>query len=232
MRLINDDRVELYGKEKITYRSLVRQIVSDKLIYVALPTHRSVVMQVDVKDEVYLTFFRERGRYVVRTVVKEIIELDGNPEQVLLELLSPPELRQQREFFRLPVRLKTVVYKIVLRGEGDEPESHDEVHDEAEVIEFETAETKDLSVAGVGIESSREYHKGDKFQLRIYLAFSEDDVRQVLTYVDVMRSELNTHTNKYKVGMRFFGLSSETTNELSKFVTKAQQRQIVRKRTI
>lgn len=228
MRVANGDRVELYSKDKNTYRAIVSEVTDNNLLYVTVPTLRSVLMQIDVGDEIYLTFFREKGRYVVRTSAKELLDIDGI-KHVSLEQLSEPEIRQQREFYRLPVRLKTVVYKIIQGGDAATGD-HSEVHDEAEVVEFETAETKDLSVAGVGIESSREYNKGEKYQLRIYLNFSKDDVRQVLTFVDVMRAEMNEESKMYKVGMRFFGLTADTMSELSKFVIKAQQQQIVRKR--
>ena len=221
------DKIELYKTEQNRYKAVITEVINEKLILVPIPTAKLSPMQIKERDIVFVAYFRDRGRYVVETIAKDFVKRD-DLIFVVLEQVRPPVAKQLREFFRVPVDVKVRVFKLVPR-ESDPP---DTIPDEYGSIEMETVGARDLSVTGLSIESSFEYKTGDKFMMIMHFNDKRTQIPPLTVFTEAMRVEADHVKEKYKVGMKFVGLTDTMSDQLAKYLLAVQQKQIIRKRLI
>ena len=224
------DKVELFAADdERAFKTVVWEVFFDGAVLVALPVYGSIPMLIHEGDEISLVYFRESGRYTVQTRAAGFLKKDEVTYARLVRL-SEPIKSQRREFFRLPVRLDVAVCKC--SDDGINIIAGVSRHDIAEVVELETAETKDLSVTGVAIESKKEYKSGEKYLLQISLSDISKEVKPIEVHAEVVRKSYDHDRKKYMIGMRFYDQAAGTSEFLAKYVLARQQKQIMRKRLV
>ena len=228
LMLSDGDKVELYKVEQERYKTLITEVVTEKMYLVPVPTLKLQPMQINEGEIIYLTYFRDRGRYVMETVARSLVKRD-DLRYVVLEQLKDPEPKQLREFFRVHVDITVKVSKLVSQpGQNTDSSDPDQ---ELETIEIETVSAKDLSVTGLSIISDLEYKSGEKFMLTLNFNDKKTNLPPLTVFSESMRVQVDDF-GTHMVGMKFVGLTSSMSDQLTKYLLAVQQKQIIRKKLI
>ena len=226
--LSDGDKIELYKTEQERYKAVITEVITEKMYLIPVPTVKLQPMQINEGDIIYLTYFRDRGRYVMETVARSLVKRD-EIRYVVLEQIKEPETKQLREFFRVPVDVEVKVNLLVtapgLKTSDDDPA------EELASVELETVSAKDLSVTGLSIESNLEYKSGDKFMLTLYFNDKRVKLPPLTVFSESMRVVVDAH-GTHRVGMKFVGLTNAMSDQLAKYLLAVQQKQIIRKKLI
>ena len=229
LMLSDGDKVELYKTEQERYKTLITEVVSEKMYLVPVPTVKMQPMHINEGEIIYLTYFRDRGRYVMETVARSLVKRE-ELRYVVLEQLKEPSPKQLREFFRLPVDVMVKVSKLVNKP-GGESTSGADADDDLETAEIETISANDLSLTGLSITSELEYKSGERFMLTIYFNDKKTNLPPLTMFSESMRVVVDDF-GMYRVGMKFVGLTNSMSDQLAKYLLAVQQKQIIRKRLI
>ena len=228
LMLSDGDKVELYKTENERYKTLISEVVTEKMYLLPVPTVKMQPMQISEGEIIYLTYFRDKGRYVMETVVRSLVKRD-DLRYVVLEQIKEPVAKQLREFFRVPVDVMVKVSKLVEHtGEkGSDTDSDDDL----DTVVLETVSAKDLSVTGLSIKSELEYISGEKFMLTLYFNDKKTNLPPLTVFSESMRVEVDEF-GMHRVGMKFVGLTNSMSDQLTKYLLAVQQKQIIRKKLI
>ncbi|MCL1835261.1 MAG: flagellar brake protein [Oscillospiraceae bacterium] len=214
----------------IPFRTKIEDMRRPGVISAGLPSSGGLSMILHTNEELYLTFYRETGRYTIRV---RVIGFDTKNDVrfVLLAQTSAPERDQRRMYFRLPLSVNVTLCEYEENIEvGLQSLS---VVDEAKVLALETVGTRDLSITGVAIMSKNDYEMGSKFVLKLY--FEEKPKQKVQPFVicaEIMRKEFDYRSGAFRLGMHFFGQTQRMSEFLAKYVLKQQQKQVAQRRLI
>ena len=218
----------------IPYRTKVEDFRGDRLYSASIPSSGGASMIVHMDDEIYLTFYRETGRYTVRIKVVGF-ERKGEVRYVLFTQISRPERDQRRRYFRLPVSLNVVICEYLDEFMGDVEDDLpvlDEM-DEAHIMIIETVGSKDLSITGISVLTKNEYESGQKLVLRLEFDIDKGKLtKPFMIYAEIMRIEFDYKSNSNRVGMHFFGHTQQMSEFLAKYVLKEQTVQLRKRRLI
>ena len=225
---VDGDKVELYRVEQERYKTVVTEVVTEKMYLVPVPTVKLQPMQISEGDILYLTYFRDRGRYVMETVARSLVKRD-ELRYVVLEQIKEPEAKQLREFFRVPVDVKVKVSKLVKESGPKTPGA--EPDEELGSVELEIAPAKDLSATGLSIMSNLEYDFGERFVLTLHFNDKRTQLPPLTVFAEAMRVEVDDSGTR-RVGMKFVGLTNSMSDQLTKYLLAVQQKQIIRKKLL
>ena len=238
------DLIDLTSRDDgIPYRTKVEDVRGGRVYSAGVPSSGVAAMVIHVDDELYLTFYRETGRYTVRIRVVGF-ERKGDVRYLLFTQLSMPEKDQRRMYFRLPVSLNVIMceYLDELFDNVEEDLPVLEEIDEAHIVVLETVGSKDLSITGISVLSKNDYEMGKKLVLR--LEFEDEKSKEkdkdkeknkekpFIIYAEIMRKEFDYKTNSNRLGMHFFGQTHIMSEFLAKYVLKEQTVQLRQRRLI
>ncbi|MDR0490925.1 MAG: flagellar brake protein [Oscillospiraceae bacterium] len=231
-RLINvGDVVDLTStNDGIPYRTKIDDYKGRGLFSVGIPSSGGQTMSVHTDDVLFLTFYRETGRYTIQVKVVGFSRRDESRFMTLMQI-TEPEKDQRRMYFRLPVSLHVVLREYSESFAAARPLRGQIV--EAKVIALETAGTKDISVTGVAVLAKNDYEMGKKFILDIY--FDEKPREKGKPFVicaEIMRKDFDQRSKSYRLGMHFFGQNNNMSEYLARYVLKQQQKQIKQRRLV
>ena len=226
IKLSDGDKIELIRSEEEKYNTVITEVVTEKMFLVPVPTVKLKHIQINEGDKLFLAYVRDRGKYVMETVVRSIVKRD----EILyaaLEQLSEPVTKQLREFFRIPVDVKVKVSKLV--AQPSIKTSEEDSDEELASVEIETTNAKDLSVTGLSIESKAKYKSGERFMLTLNFYDKRTQLPPLTVFSEAMRVEVDPD-GTHRVGMKFVGLTTSMSDQLAKFLLAAQQKQIIKKK--
>jgi len=225
--LVIGDKVDITTDGRHFYKTSIGDIYNDGLVLIGPPIYRRTQMELHLADEIYLVFYRESGRYITQMRVVDF-ETKDEVRYALLEQLIIPERDQRREVYRLPVGVETLLCEYT---DGIELTlgMRDDVPDANVLTE---ARTRDISVTGASLLTTRECYLGERYLLKMYLEGSRGKNAPFIICATVMRLETSLRAGMYEVGMRFIGITKSQNEYLSKYVLRQQQHMIVKRRLI
>ena len=229
--IVVGDIVDLTSSDDgIPFRTKVEDLRGGRLFSASVPSSGGIPMMVHMDDELYMTFYRESGRYTVRI---KVVGFDRKDEirYMLFTQISEPEKDQRRMYFRLPVNIGVVMCEYHENIEEDMPVI--EEIDEAHIVVLETVGSKDLSITGIAVLAKNDYELGDKFILRINFDTRQSkETKPFIIFAEVMRKDFDYRSNSFRLGMHFFGQTQSMSEFLAKYVLKQQTQQIRQRRLV
>ncbi|MDR2571927.1 MAG: flagellar brake protein [Oscillospiraceae bacterium] len=230
--IVVGDKVDLVTPKGEVYRTMIEDRNEGGPFLLGVPNKKGVHMPLDQDDDVYLVFYRESGRYIAQMRVIAF-EKRGAIRYMWLVQKTKAQKNQRREAFRLPVSFSVTICKYIEDGK-DEIQY---IPEEAETIELELVNSRDISVTGIALITKKRYELNDKFTLTLQLgdnpagirrkpsASSDDSLKITAT---VKRSVPWRIENTFNTGMEFYGMSDKESDEIAKYVLAEQQKQIKR----
>ena len=229
--IVVGDIVDLTSRDDgIPFRTKIEDFKGGRLYSASVPSSGGKQMMVHMDDELYLTFYRETGRYTVRIKVVGF-DRSGDVRILLFTQLSQPEKDQRRMYFRLPVSLNVSLCEY-LDNEMDDLPVLEEIN-EAQIVMLETVGSKDLSITGISVMAKNDYEMGKRFVLKLDFGDKRrKDEKPFIIYAEIMRKEYDYRANSYRLGMHFFGQTQMMSEFLAKYVLKEQTIQIRQRRLV
>jgi len=244
-KILLGDTVDLAGNKTALYRTKIEDLGPNGLFLAGIPRSGRVPMPLNPGEDIFLVFYRQSGRFIVRMNVVGL-EKRGNVRYVWLCQKTKPYRNQRREAFRVPVSIKVRVREcpkqtvpdettvpaeaINHAGRANSAETHNlEYADIENLIVLEEAGSKDISVSGISFLTKREYETGGNLILEIFLNGNNDKRFHFITHATVKRCAPWRESGKNQAGLRFYGLSRSRRDFISKFVMEEQRRQLKQK---
>ena len=227
LELVMGDKIDITTDGRSFFKSSIGDIYKDGLVLISPPVFRRAQMPLHLFDEIYVVFYRDSGRYITQMRVVDFQEKD-EVRYALLEQMIIPEKDQRREVYRLPVGVETQLceytdgIELTLAMRDDVPDA----------VDLAEARTRDISVTGASLLTSRECYLGEKYLLKMYLDGGRGKKAPFIICATVIRSETSLKAGMFEIGMRFFGVSKTQNEYLSKYVLRQQQQMIVKRRLI
>ncbi|MDR0446858.1 MAG: flagellar brake protein [Oscillospiraceae bacterium] len=236
------DKVDIIFGKSPDYRTYIEDMEEDgALLRVSAPMEKERIVPIPSQQEVMLYFFRENGKFCITTRVREFRRY-ATGTSVMLEVLSEPRKEQRREFYRLAVSLTVEARYLpddMLRSMPDALTRLYDVsaYDKAVLEMFSAAQyeqpstTRDISISGLSLRTTRKYMPGDRVALKVYLRWPHGTNMPLIAIAEVRRVQLHTETRKYFVGLEFFGAFSQR-DLITKYIYEQQRRRIQQKRLV
>ncbi|MCL2046268.1 MAG: flagellar brake protein [Oscillospiraceae bacterium] len=227
--IVVGDKIDLTVDGKQFYLARVDDIDRNGLVMISAPIYRQTQMHLRLYDEVYVVFYRISGRYIVLARVVDIVT-KNETQYPVIEILTDPEKDQRREYYRLPVNsIDTVLFEYT---EGAELTLalREDIEEAARLAD---ARAKDISVAGIGLLTTKwECKRDERYMLKLYFDGFKGDSAPFLVCGRVVRSVLTPESGIYNVGMQLFGLTKSKNDFLTKYILTEQQKRIVQEKLI
>ena len=216
------DKVDLTRDRRHFYKTTVWDASDKGLILIGAPVYKGAQMHLELNEEVVLVFYRDTGRYVTKMKVVGFRERE-EVRYTLLEQLMPPEKNQRREFYRLHVSAPVQLFEY---QEGIEAtlSIRDSVK---EANMFADAKIKDISVSGIALTTKWRCKENENYVLKLALQTGGNNQGPLTICARVTRTDPAQEGGANVVGMRFFGLTKDKRDFLSKYIIAQQQRMIV-----
>jgi len=244
------DRVELTRENDNVYKTKIEDMYGGGSYLVSVPSYGRVPMVLRPNDKILLAFYRESGRYIAPVRVIDVGNKDGIRYALLL-MRSEPRRDQRREAFRVPVRLKVLIFEDPEETPADPeeapaspakaPEDPEEASagrdatpanpEETPVRPDETAGSRDISLTGIALTTRKAYPSGKHYLLE----FNLNDQRgapPLIISARVVRSVPGFDRNTYDIGMHFHGQTNSVSVRLSRYMFTQQQKQLRLKRLV
>jgi len=205
-------KAELISQNSNTCKTSVAEISAKGNVVVSLSAPDIDQLQISKGDKMELEFYRSDGRY---TMEVKVVKIDSEL-RAILKPLGEPVHDQRRKHFRLPVELNVTVYDYI---EGYESIlGHDLTPTDMTVVEI--VKSKDISIRGVAIASTRMYAQGEKYMLSVVFEINDRQhtyvvCAEVMRVVDVGGS--------FTIGLQFFGQSEKMEEDLTQLIMQEQQ---------
>ena len=230
--IVIGDRIDLTIDGKRFYKARIDDITRQGFLLISSPIYRQAQLRLRIFDEVYIVYYRISGRYIVLARVVDILEKNDIYYPVL-EVLTDPEKDQRREYYRLPVNsIDTALYEytdgaeltLALREDTEASEEENRLAD---------ARAKDISVAGIGLITTKwECKQDERYMLKLFFDGFKGNSPPFMVCARVVRSVLTSESGIYEVGMQMFGLTKNKTSFLSRYILSEQQKRIVQQRLV
>jgi len=221
------DMVDLTGQKNRMYRTKIEDVAPHGLFLIGVPRFGGAPMPLHVNDDVFLVYYRQTGRFIVRMNVVGF-ERRGYVRYAWLFQKTEPYRDQRREAFRVPVSLEISVCEYTEDTEAMVFES-EKLED---VTVLENVSSRDMSVTGVSFLTKAEYIIGDRRLLKVDINGTNDDNTPFITLATVARSTPWRESGKNLVGLKFFGLTKNKSEFISKYVLEEQRKQLKQKRLL
>ena len=190
--------------------------------------YNQIKLNLEKCDEIAQQLYRNvRGQTIVWKSKKQAKKSNSD------EVAKTPEQDSvnRRESFRAPLKIEAVIYKY--NGDGDDTEARVALRrmqalgnlDLASL--YENAETMNISVSGIAFKAKKEYEVGMKCLLEIKRHSSSPPLK---VCAEVVRSEKDD-SGLNSIGLKFFGKTQNTDDELEEFVLSAQRQLILEKKS-
>jgi hypothetical protein len=228
------ETVDLVAQKGRVYRTKIEDRLDDGPFLMSVPSRGGIPMLIHQDDDLFLVFYRESGRYIAQMKVVAI-EKRGEIRYMWLRQMTKPQKDQRREAYRVPVRFDVQVYEY---NEEGEPGLMLEA-DEAEAVTLEAVSSRDISVTGIALMTKKEYELESTYLLKLYVDGTPmSEKRRVVlgkepplhVTAKVMRCIPWRDSKMFNVGMQFFGMTKQKSEQIAKYVLTEQQKQIKRRR--
>ena len=146
----------------------------------------------------------------------------------ILERMTDPVKDQRREFYRLPTSVEALIFEYT---DGIEV-TISVREDETEVTRLAVARAKDISATGIALITKRQCFPEERYLLKLNFDAKRDKASPLWVCASVIRTELTLESGMHNMGMRFFGLTKDKSEFLSKYILAQQQKKIVQRRLI
>jgi len=220
--IVLGDMVDLAGHKSRMYRTKIEDLTANGLFLAGVPRFGGAPMPLHANEDIYLVYYRESGRFIVRMNVVGF-EKRGDIRFVWLYQKTQPYKDQRREVFRVPV--SRVIR--VCEHPGQDETALQEVETPQEDVS-----SRDLSVTGISFLTKKDYPVGDKRLLLIYILENKDEDPPFTVSATVVRCMALRESGKNLVAMKFFGLGKSQREFISKFVIEEQRKQLKQKRLV
>ena len=220
--LVVGDKIDLTRDRRRFFKTTIWDASDKGLILIGAPVYRGVQMQLELHEEVILVYYRDTGRYVTKMKVVGFRDKD-DIRYTLLEQLTQPEKNQRREYYRLHISAPVQLFEYT---EGVEAilSAREGVKD---ANLFADAKMKDISVSGIALVTKWGCKENENYLLKLVLQALENKQWPLTICAKVMRTGQSQEGGTNVVGMRFFGLTKEKRDFLSKYIMTQQQKMIV-----
>jgi len=224
--LVLGDMVDLAGHKNRMYRTKIEDVAPNGLFLIGVPRFGGTPMPIHVNDDVFVVYYRQTGRFIVRMGVVGF-EKRGYVRYAWLFQKTEPYKDQRRETFRVPINLDVSVCELSEDTEAKAPE-----FDDVENVKvLEKVSSRDISVSGISFLTKGEYLVGDRRLLKVYIQ-SDDANLPFVSTATVARYAPWRESGKNHAGLRFFGLTKNKSEYISRFVLEEQRRQLKQKRLV
>ena len=250
--IVIGDRVELMRDRDHAYKTKIEDIYAGGAYLVGVPSLGRVTMALSRYDDLFMAFSRESGRYVVPVRVMDVRITDGIRYALLMKK-TEPRRDQRREAFRVPVRIRVLIYdkprspaaqrqsvpsRDAQDGEAAGPEP---LLDEIPAVEqggqplLESTGSRDISLTGIALTTGKAYPNGSDYVLKLHLGDPQHgdprrgDPRQGTAHyvrARVVRSMPGIRRNTFDIGMRFVDQPKNMSATLSRYLFAQQQKQL------
>ena len=220
--LVVGDKVDLTKDRRRFYKSTVWETSDNGMILIGAPVYKGLQMQLMLGDELFLVYYRDTGRYVAKMRAVGHREKD-DVQYTLLEQLTQPEKNQRREYYRLHVSAPVQLFEY---KDGIEAtlSIRDGVRDSNM---FADAKMKDISVSGIALTTKWGCKENENYVLKLTLQAVGSKPVPLTTCAKVMRAGQEQENGTKVVGLKFFGLTKDKSDFLSKYIITQQQKMIV-----
>jgi c-di-GMP-binding flagellar brake protein YcgR len=228
------ETVDLVAQKGRVFRTKIEDRLDNGAFFMSIPSRGGIPMLVHQDDDLYLVFYRESGRYITQMKVAAI-EKRGEIRYMWLSQRTKPQKDQRREAYRVPIRFDVQIYEY-----ADEIEqSLLQKADEAEAVTLEAVSSRDISITGIALMTKKEYELESNYILKLYvdgapmaekrrIALNKEPPLHVTARV--MRCIPWRDSKMFNVGMQFFGMTKQMSEQISRYVLTEQQKQIQRRR--
>ena len=230
-KLVVGDKIELFADEHHFYKTIIWDIYADKTFLIPIPSNRGIPMLLHADDIIYVIFYRESGRYMIQAKAINFIK-KGEVRCAVLNQISQAKRSQRRQYYRLPISLKAEIYAYAEDSEFRLDDMSLDDIGEPKIISLETAETKNLSVTGAGLETKLRYETGKEYHLKIHLDDKKAQEKTLTFVAEIVRVSYVPEKKVYRLGVHFLSQDPEGEDFLSKYILARQQEQIVKERLI
>jgi len=235
--IIVGDKVDLVTQAGAVYRTMIEDRLDTGPFLAGVPNKKGVFMSVYQDDDIYLVFYRDSGRYIAHMKVIAL-ENRGELRYMWLQQKTRAQKNQRRDAFRLPVNFDVQIYEYM----EDVEQGLTYVADEAEAIALENVSSRDLSVTGIALITTKKYELNDNYLLSLHLHRPPASIRNrplkeettpALHLTATVKRCIPWRSGKtFNTGMHFFGMTESMSDGIAKYVLNEQQKQIKQRRRI
>ena len=222
------DKIDITVDGNIFYKSVIGHIADTGRVLVNTPIYKREPVQYNVYDKVYFVYYRESGRYFVQAQVAGFQTING-VRFIVLEPMIEPIKEQRRESYRLATRIDAELYEYT-----EDAELYLEINDEVTAELITEVKVRDLSITGAALISKFQCELKEKYLLKLVLDDRGNRSKAAPFWIcgTVVRSELTNDNKTYDIGIRFFGMTSNKNDFLSKYIMTQQQKRLAQKRLV
>jgi len=225
--IVLGDMVDLAGQKNRMYRTKIEDVAPHGLFLIGVPRFGGTPMPLHVNDNIFLVYYRQTGRFIVRMNVVGF-EKRGHVRYAWLFQKTEPYKDQRREAFRVPISLEISVCEYTDDTEAMVFES-EELED---VTVLESVNSRDISVTGISFLTKADYLLGERRLIKVFIYEKKGEPQPFVALATVARSTPWRESGKNLVGLRFYGLTKDKTELISKYVLEAQRKQLKQKRLL
>lgn len=200
-----NQKVEILLAKEAPWLSSIIQGLTDKYLFVAIPTHRKVPVIPAVNDQILGQAAEKSGIYLFETTFLGIEEGDRIP---LLTLVRPVVFtrRQRRDYFRLPAVLGL---KIGIGTENNE-----------KTLKWRWVTPLDIGGGGLKMSTAMKLEKGSIHQYKIYLGQGNyTDLNPILVFGQIIRADAAISASKEHIyGVRFLEMDENQRDRVISYI--------------
>jgi len=225
--IVTGDKVDIAEDDNRTCRTMIEDTIGNGLYLAGVPTRSGVPVRLQEDDTISVMFYRESGRYAADMKVVGF-EKRGEVNYLWLLQTSEPHRVQRRDAYRVPSRIKVLVCDYIEQMDMQLQESVDMT-----ALTRDTAESVDISLAGIAITTKQEYKPGEKYMLKLHIDDSKNKKAPPFTvFAEVVRTAAGNNKGTYRVGMQFFGLTKSMDEFLARYIMARQQNMLMQKKLV
>lgn len=209
-------------KKSTTYISQVLDEAPNNRIYAAMPMKGGTIVPLSVGDSFDATFYANSGLHNCKVKVTGRYK-KGGFFLMELELLSPLDKVQRRQFFRLESR-KPIRYRIIEGEELEMIQAGNAFFPDESTLQWKEAIMIDLSGGGIRFVSAHKEEKGVFLELQFDIEHN-DEVEIVHAYAELLRSERNANnTTIYDQRVMFWKMDNGMREKIIHHIFSEQRK--------
>jgi len=220
------EKINLGGNEKkVTYSSMICDIIDESRIVAILPTVKGVVLPLPVGEKYELFIYSKTNLYRCRAVLKKRFR-ESNMHLMVLELYEGLQRYQRREFYRLTCNTELKYYVL----SEEEAENIDDIDN---LIELENSHAGECSIKGLSVDisgggmrfvSSKSALKDSYLLLDFVLPIKGVNRSYLLLAKVISSRELPNKRNMYEYRVQFERISIPERELLIKYIFEEERR--------
>lgn len=209
-------------KKPEKYSSQVLDEAPNDRMYVAMPMRGGTVIPLSVGQRFKTTFYANSGLMCCEVVITGRYRKDGF-FLMEIELATPLEKVQRRQFFRLECR-KPIKYRVVEAEEQEKLQAGEEYCVDDHGLVWKDAIMIDLSGGGIRFVSGYQETKGSFIEVQFDVEYN-NKVEVLYVYAELLRSERNVNNNSiYDQRIMFWKMENSVREKVIQYIFTEQRK--------